>query len=373
MLLLAAVSGVPSFAMTIVVPALPAMAARFDAGFAQVQLLISAYVLGLALAQPIWGHFTDTLGRRPVALLGSLIFIASSLACLLEPAINTLAALRVLQAIGASAGTVAARAVIRDTHSREEAASAMSWVSIGLGAAPIIAPVIGGALLVGGDTKYIFAVMGGLGAGLWLLMYRELPETLPADAPRPAWSSLFTSYATLLRSRGFVGYTAVYGFFNGVFFAFLAVGAAVFQDSFGLGPTVFGTVWGCMGISYVIGAATGGRLSAGRRRPLLLPVCTYAVLALGMLLSILDLTLGARIPTVLLPLFLMMTFTGAAAPMVMAGAVYQVPHLAGTASGLSSAVGMAGSLYRGDFTPIAVLITAATLLSTVSYLGIRRL
>lgn len=382
MALLATVSGMSSFSLTIVVPALPSMAVDYGTDFADIQLLVSAYLLGLAISQPLWGHIADTIGRRPVALIGLALFIASSFACLLDPDLHTLAFLRVLQAVGSSSGAVAARAIIRDTHSAQEGASAMSWLSVGLGTAPIIAPIIGGGLLLWGDTQSIFAVMGVTGAVLWLLMYWEMHETLPDDAQKPAWGSLLGSFSTLLQSRGFLGYTAVYGFFQGGFFAFLAIGAAVFQDSWQLGPAAFGAIWGFMGIAYVIGAVVGGKLSTGPRRPLLLPVCVLSAFFFSALICVFDLLLGARMLTVLLPMFIMMAATGAAAPLVMAGAIYQVPHLAGTASGLSSALAMAlagsftvaaGMVYRGDFTPIAALMATAAALTTISWLAIRRM
>lgn len=382
MALLAVVSGLSSFSLAIVLPALPSMAADYGVSLAQIQLLVSVYLLGLAISQPLWGHITDVLGRRPVVLLGLGLFVVASLASLLELPLAALALLRLMQAVGASSGTVVARAIIRDTHDEHDAARAMSWISIGLGAAPIVAPIIGGALLLFGDTAWMFAVMAVLGAALWLLLWRQLPETLPPERPRPAWANLLRSYATLLGSRGFVGYTATYGFFQGGFFAFLAIGAAVFEDSFGLGPAVFGAVWGLMGTSYVIGAVAGGRISGGTRRPLLLPVCVIGAMALSSLMLLFDLLLGARMLTMLLPLFLMMTVTGAATPLVMAGAVYQVPQLAGTAAGLSSALGMvlggsftvlAGLVYQGDFTPAAMLITASTMATAGGWLLIRRL
>lgn len=380
--LLAVVSGLSSFSLTIVIPALPAMAAGYNVTLAQIQLLVSFFLLGLALSQPLWGHVTDVIGRRPVVLLGLALFVIASAASLGERSLGELTLLRFLQALGASAGTVVARAIIRDTHEEQDAARAMSWISIGLGGAPIVAPIIGGALLLFGDIRWVFAVMAAIGIALWLLLWLQLPETLAADRPRPAWRNLLRSYATLLGSRGFVGYTAVYGFFQGGFFAFLAVGAAVFQDSFGLGPAVFGAVWGLMGTSYVIGAVVGGRLSSGPRRPLLLPVCVLSALGVSLLMLALDVLLGTRMPSVLIPLFLMMTVTGAATPLVMAGAVYQVPQLAGTAAGLSSALGMvlggcftvlAGLVYDGDFTPAAALIAGSAVATTAGWLLIRRL
>ena len=158
---------------------------------------------------------------------------------------------------------------------------------------------------------------------------------------------------------------------------FLAVGAAVFQDSFGLGPAAFGTIWGMMGVSYVLGALGGGRVSASRRRPLLLPVCIIATLLCGVSIAALDILFGAMLPGVLLPLFMLMVMSGAATPL----AVYQEPRLAGTASGLTSALAMAtggaftvaaGVLYKGDFTPIAVLIALSTLLTVGGWLVVRR-
>jgi DHA1 family bicyclomycin/chloramphenicol resistance-like MFS transporter len=380
MALLAVVSGMSSFALTIIIPALPTMAERYSASYGELQLLVSGFLLGLAIAQPLWGHLADIHGRRVVVLSGFAVFIAASLASLLDPALPTLVLLRVLQAVGASAGTVVSRAIIRDSFSEQDAARAMSWVSIGLGTAPIIAPMIGGALLLWGDPRYVFAVIAGIGALLWLLLFLQLEETLPADAQRPSWSGLLGSFRRLLACRGFLAYTGSYGFFQGGFFAFLAVGAAVFQDSFGLGPAVFGTVWGFMGFAYVFGAAAGGRISSGQRRPLLLPVSVLSALAFALLMLLLDALLGARPFSVLVPMFCMMLFTGAATPLVMAGAVYQVPGLAGTAAGLSSALGMvlgglftvlAGALYAGDFTPVALLIATSAALTTASWAVIR--
>ncbi|MEQ8263750.1 multidrug effflux MFS transporter [Pseudohaliea sp.] len=380
--LLAVISGLSSFSLAIILPALPALAGVYGTDYAGIQFLVSAYLLGLALSQPLWGQVTDRIGRRPVVLLGFTVYVAASLACLVAENLELLMLLRALQAAGASTGTVVARAIIRDTHDEADGARAMSWVSIGLGAAPIIAPVIGGVLLIRGSPGSIFAVMAVTGAVLWLLLYLRLPETLEREQVQLLdWRRFLDGYRALLTNRGFLGYTAVYGFAQGAFFAFLTVGAAVFADSFDLGPGVFGAVWGTMGFAYVLGAFGGGRLASGVRRPLLLPVGVSATLALGLAVLAFDAWLGPRLLTVLVPLFLMMLLSGAVTPLVMAGAVYQVPGLAGTAAGLSSALGMtisgaftvaAGMVYGGDFTPIALLIATGSLLTFLSWLSIRQ-
>jgi DHA1 family bicyclomycin/chloramphenicol resistance-like MFS transporter len=380
--LLAVISGLSSFSLAIILPALPALAGVYGTDYAGIQFLVSAYLLGLALSQPLWGQVTDRIGRRPVVLLGFTVYVAASLACLVAENLELLMLLRALQAAGASTGTVVARAIIRDTHDEADGARAMSWVSIGLGAAPIIAPVIGGVLLIRGSPGSIFAVMAVTGAVLWLLLFLRLPETLAREQVQLLdWRRFLDGYRALVTNRGFLGYTAVYGFAQGAFFAFLTVGAAVFADSFDLGPGVFGAVWGTMGFAYVLGAFGGGRLASGVRRPLLLPVGVSATLALGLAVVAFDAWLGPRLLTVLVPLFLMMLLSGAVTPLVMAGAVYQVPGLAGTAAGLSSALGMtisgaftvaAGLVYGGDFTPIALLIATGSLLTFLSWLSIRQ-
>ncbi|EED34060.1 drug resistance transporter, Bcr/CflA subfamily [gamma proteobacterium NOR5-3] len=314
-------------------------------------------------------------------LIGFALYTLASVTCLLSSSLTSLMLLRVIQAVGASTGTVVARAVIRDSFAAAEGAKAMSWVTIGLGAAPVVAPIIGGVVLLSGSSDGLFICMAALGATLGLLVFLKLPETLGTDAPRPAWGSLFSSYARLLGNRGFVGYTAIYGLVQGGFFAFLAVGAAVFADSFALSPTAFGLIWGFMGVAYVLGALIGGRLASGSRRPALLPICMITTLTLGLSVAAFDFLLGAQPATVLLPLFLMMIAAGCTTPMVMAGAVYQLPDVAGTAAGLSSAMGMtlggaftiaAGSVYRGDFTPIAHLIALSAILTFASWLIVRR-
>lgn len=375
--LLAIASGLSSFGLSIILPALPAVAERYGTDLAGAQFVVSAYLLGLAITQPVVGFLTDLIGRRVVILSGFSVLIVSCFAANWAPSLEVLALLRFLQAAGVATGTVVCRAVIRDTYPPAEGARAMSFLTMGLGVAPIIAPILGGWLFELGSVEWVFIANGVIAMAIWLLLFLTLPETLASDAPRPRVDQWLGSYGTLFRSRVFLGYTAVYGFIQGSFFAFLAVGAAVFEDSFGLGPRAFGAVWGAMGFSYVIGAMIGGRISNGPRRPLLLPVGMWLTLGFGVLLSVLVLSVGAHAIVALPPMFVMMTVSGCVTPLVMAGAVYQHPSIAGTAAGLSSALSMvsassftvmAGYLYDGRFGPIALLMTSATILTFLGWL-----
>lgn len=378
--LLAVISSISSFSLAIVVPALPTLAHEFATDAAGVQFLISGYLLGLAVAQPLWGPLADRLGRRRIALLGFGLFVMSSLACLVATDLLSLSLLRMLQAAGGSAGTVAARAMIYDSFDAKDSASAMSWITIGLGTAPIIAPIVGGVIIGVAGHDALFMTMAIMGGTLWVLIFVALQETLQLDQEPLNWRGIFLGYKKLLSHRGFVANTAVYGLVQGAFFAFLSVGAAVFQDSFGIGPTQFGAVWGAMSIAFVLGAVVAGKLAKTAWQPYLLPVTVIGTLLFGQLTLVNQLVFGATLPGLLVPLGLLMTLAGGITPIVMAGAVYQVPHLAGTAAGLSSAIGMtvggsftsfAGLLYVGSFTPIAALIACTTVLTFAAWLWAR--
>ena len=128
MVLLATVSGLSPFTLSIILPALPALAGRYGTDTAGIQFLVSGYLLGLALSQPLWGPLADRIGRRPTILAGLALFVAASLACLFATGLEALVALRTLQGMGSSAGTVVARAVIRDTHESDAAGRAMSQI-----------------------------------------------------------------------------------------------------------------------------------------------------------------------------------------------------------------------------------------------------
>ena len=379
--LLAIASGTSPFGMAIVLPALPEIVNRFDSGYAIVQMVVSGYLLGVALAQPVSGVLCDRFGRRRILLAGFSIFIVASIGCSTAATLQELVAFRFLQAVGASTGTVASRAVVRDVFSVAASTRALSRITIGLGIAPVIAPMIGGWLSVTLGVNAIFITSAVIGAIVLLSIAICLPETRERNGPATERPAALVSYGRLLRSRPFIGYTLIFGFVQGSFFAFLAVGAAVFADSFDMGASTFGLVWGGMAIAYVLGAMLGGRLSLSSVSAAVLPASLLLTLVLGQMLLAGVVIVGVSPLSVLLPMVGLMAVSGAATPLVMAGAVNHHPDIAGTSAGLSSAIGLvvgnvfvvlSGLLYSGNFLPIAALIAASTALTAASWLIVRR-
>jgi len=377
LLLLGIASGLSPFGMAIIVPAMNNIAEHYDASLSMVQFVVSAYLFGLATAQPFMGYLCDRFGRRRVMLWGFLVFVLASLVCAITPTLELLIAARYLQAVGTSAGTVASRAILRDTCEGEELATAMSYVAAAMGAAPVIAPILGGVIVTQASVDAMFVSTAVIGLVVLAAMLMRLPETLVKGAPQTQVRGLVASYGVLLRSRSFLGNTFLFGFIQGSFFSFLAVGAAYFYDSYDMSAEVFGLIWGLMAVAYVVGATLGARLTrhVGSARV----VGSSVVLSVLTGVALLLFTSAEPLPilTILLPLALLMVFSGMVTPGAMAGAIRHHPDMAGTASGLSSAAGLvisgaftvvAGVVYSGSFKPIAGLVALACTLAVASWL-----
>lgn len=376
-MLLGVASGLSVFGMSIVVPSTNSIAEHFDAGFASVQFVISAYLFGLALAQPISGILCDRFGRRPVMLSGFVLFTLASLVCIVAPTLSSLVFARFLQAVGVSVGAVTARAVLRDTRDGEKMAEAMSYISAIMGVAPVLAPLFGGFLDSYAGFRSSFLVTAAMGAIVLTAMHVRLSETLSRDHVPPGWRELIRNYRVLLTSPQFVGNTLIYGFKQGAFFCFLAVGAPFFLTNFGMDAKSFGMLWGLLAMAYVGGATLGAKLTPRIGTHQVMRLSIWSTLGAGILMFGVANVESLTPVLLLLPMVILMVFAGSGTPGAQAGAVAPHPTMAGTASGLSNAVGLvvggsftviSGALYNGEFRPIGMLIFTATLAAAMSWM-----
>jgi len=363
--LLGLASGLSTFGMASLVPGLPALATALQTDFGAIQFVLSVYLLALGLAQPVQGLLCDRFGRRPVLLAGFTAFALASAAAALAASLSWLILARFIQALGASVGTVVARAMVRDTHEPERAAVALAFITAVMGIAPIIAPIAGGVVVEAYGWRSIFvmhAVIATLLVGWMAVAMRETR----AGARRKPHSASFASQAlVLMRDPRFRGHTLLFGFGTGAIYAFLTVGAALFEAQFGMGPTRFGVLWALLAAAFACGAwlaATGAR-RFGSDRVLLAGVVTSLA---GTLVYV----LAAILPTpqlgpYMLALTLLIAGNGIISPLALAGAISGHPELAGLASGLSSSLAMliivgfaagSGALYQGTSGSIAVLV-----------------
>ncbi len=201
------------------------------------QLTISAYLIGFAVGQIVYGPVSDRHGRKPVLLATIALYCAASLACALATSIHMLIAARALQALGGSGGIVLARAMVRDLYSGNRAGRELSVIGAVMALAPVLAPIAGGALQTGFGWRSVFFVLtaaGFAGAGIvwWLL-----PETLSQRAAEPvSVSSIARSYRVVARNPAYVAYLGLATASFAGLFAWISGASFVLQNLYGLSP-----------------------------------------------------------------------------------------------------------------------------------------
>ncbi|HIK96671.1 MAG TPA: MFS transporter [Gammaproteobacteria bacterium] len=377
-LLLGVASGISPFGMAIAIPTIESFAQLYQAPYSTVQFIISAYLLGLASSMPLVGFLSDKIGRRPVLISGLILFVIASIFCSTTDSLNSLIFWRVIQGIGASVCSVMARAMIRDVSNASETARSLSRVTAIMGISPMIAPVIGGiGYQIFGNPNGIFIITAAIGILVLTAILLLLPETrnaaLVESTSKEPWSD---KYRYLLGSKVFVGSSLIYAFTTGAFFAILAVASTVFYNDLGIDSAGFGFIWSCLTILYTVSAFMAGTLSSkyGLMKVLLFGVLLNVIAGLLFysLVKVFDVTLIS----VIVPLVIMFFAHGYIVPMSLAQAVSARPEIAGSSSGLSSALGLviggmfsvlSGLVFDGRLLPIALIVSASTILCGLSY------
>jgi DHA1 family bicyclomycin/chloramphenicol resistance-like MFS transporter len=266
-LLLACLGMLGPFAIDTYLPAFAGIAQTLQASPLQLQQTLSAYLFGFAFMSLFHGALADSFGRRPVILGGVVLFTAASAGCALAATPAQLIACRALQGLATGAGIVVSRAVIRDLFPPADAQRVMSQVTIFFGAAPAVAPMIGGVLFVLLGWRAVFWFLALFGAALWLANLRLLPESLPPAQRQPFnLSNLLRGYATLLGDRRFILLALASGVpFNGMFLYVLSA-PAFLGEVLRLAPTQYFWFFAINVTGIMAGAWASGRL-AGRIEP----------------------------------------------------------------------------------------------------------
>ena len=338
-LLLGAFVAVGPLTIDMYLPALPTITAELGTTSAMVQLTLTGTLIGLAIGQLVLGPLSDALGRRTPLLAGTALYVVASLLVLVAPNIATLGALRVLQGVGTAAGAVIALAVVRDLYTGRPAATMLSRLFLVLGAAPVLAPTLGGELLRFTSWRGIFAVLAVYGVLLLVVGGLGLRETLPPSrrSTRGVAGTLST-YRGLLRDRTFVGLVLVAGLTMAGLFSYVSGSSFVFQRQFGLDEQQFGLLFGA-GAFWLIAATQLNPVVLRRWSPAQVLVAgTVAGAISGAVLLVLAATGTGGLPAVVVPLWAMLFASGLALPNAPALALSRHGESAGSAAALLGAV-----------------------------------
>ena len=356
--ILSALLGFASISTDFYLPALPTMAASLRSDPGTVEFTISGYLIGFSLGQLLWGPIGDRYGRRLPVATGLVLFVIGSAGCALAGSAGAVIGWRVLQAVGACASVVLARAMVRDLYAGNRAAQVMSTLMMVMAVAPLLGPVLGGQILALAGWRAIFWTLVGVGV-LTLAALATLPETLPSGrrSTKPLRTA-FARYGGLLRRRRLLGFAGIAGCFFGGTFAYIAGSPFAYIGYHHLAPQRYGLLFGAgivglMGLNLVnvrlvmrLGSErlllAGNRLAAGA----------------GAVLAIDAGTGWGGLAGLVAPLFVFVAATGLISANAVAGALAEHPEQAGAVSALFGTIqygmGILGSALVGvlaDGTP----------------------
>jgi DHA1 family bicyclomycin/chloramphenicol resistance-like MFS transporter len=374
--LLGALTAFAPMSIDMYLPSLPSIGADLHASAAQTQGTVAAFFAGMAIGQFFYGPASDRFGRRGPILVGVVIYIAASVACALSTSGDMLIAARFVQALGGCAGGVVARAVVRDRFNHTETARMLSLLTLIMGLAPILAPMLGGLLLTVGGWRLNFWVLALFGVGCGVATLLWLKESRSDEtAAQAASESPLRAYLALLRQPRLVGY-ALAGALNGAtLFTYISASPDLLIGTYGISPQHFGWVFG-LNAAAVIGASQVNRYLLRRATPdEVLSRASIAAVIASIALALAALTgIGERW-TILPLLFLLLASYGFMQGNTMAGALNVDVRRAGSVSalmgGASFGVGalaatLSGAFHDGTPRPMAIVMALAVIGSALA-------
>ena len=332
-------TGATTLSLNMFLPSLVNIAAEFDADYALVSASIAGYLVMTAVLQVIIGPLSDRFGRRPVMLWAVAVFALASLGCLLAGDIWTFLAFRMAQGAIITGGALA-RVIVRDTRDPADAVGLIGYISMAMAIAPMLGPMIGGALDEAFGWRASFALYSAIGFLLIIITWVDLGET--NAQPSATFAKQIAAWPALFRSGAFWAYAGCVTFSTGAFYAFIAgvplVGAAVFDIS----PGMIGVYMGSITAGFFCGSFVAARL-ARRVAPSTMMIAGRVVACAGPGAGLILFATGV---THELALFGATIFVGIGNGLTMPAANVGVMNvradLAGTASGLSGAMTVAG-------------------------------
>lgn len=373
--ILGLLSAIGPFAIDMYLPALPTIGQSLDADIASVQLSLMLFFISFGAFQLVFGPLSDMHGRKPPLYIGLTLFAVGGIGCALAPDITTLNIFRFIQGIGACAGMVISRAVVRDLHTGNDAARMMSLLMLVFSISPILAPLTGSIVIELADWRAVFWVVT-VAALLGIVMIAALlPETRPkALRVASGVGSALSAYRQLLRDRNFLALTFIGGFGIASFFVYLANSPFVLIDHYGLTPALYSVFFSINAVSFFAVSQMTGRLAD---RFGLTPVVRVAVAgyfaAIAALFAFFALGVD-RLDVLAAMMFIASGFLGLVIPSTAVLALEEHGAIAGTASALmgtlhfaagAAAVALTGIFVDGTAFPMVAGIAACAAITFV--------
>lgn len=377
-LILSGLMAFASLSTDIYLPAMPTMAEDLHGN---VELTITGFLVGFAIAQLIWGPISDHLGRRKPLLIGMVLFIIGSAGCAMSTSITQIVFWRVFQALGACTGPMLARAMIRDLFARTRAAQMLSTLVLVMAIAPIAGPLIGGQIIRLSTWHSVFWLLAVI-AALMFISLNWLPETLPEEKRvKASLAGAFRNYRSLFANGRFMRYTLSLTCYYVAAYAFITGSPFVYISYYHVEPQHYGWLFALNIVGVMVMSVVNRRLVQRHSLEQLLKYATMLAALAAVALAVLVKLESGGVEAIIITVFLFFSMNGIIAATSTAAALDAVPSIAGSASALIGALqygsGIISSLLLAAFsdgTPwtMAWIIALFTLCSAVLALRAKR-
>lgn len=335
--LLAALVAFGPLSIDMYLPSLPLIASDLQASQADIQLTISAFLVGLFFGMLFYGPLSDKFGRRKLLLGGITLYLVASIGCFLAASAETLIYARFLQALGAAAASVLARAIVRDLFPINEAARVLSLMHLVTMLATLIAPLIGGYLILLAGWRSLFIVLFVFAAIILLATSLKIPETHHGSSRGTSIAAVFKAYLQILLQPVAVGYILCMSLTFAGMFAYITASPFVYIEYFGVTPQTYAWLFslniGGIILLVSLNAHYVGRF--GTQRLLVLGAALAATSGLVLLFA--GFTGVGGLPLIVIALLGFISVTGVLGANCMASLLSHFPDRAGAAAGIAIA------------------------------------
>jgi len=363
MLYLAGLSMLGFLATDMYLPAFSAMQTSLMTSPGMISASLSIFLGGFAIGQLLWGPLSDRIGRKPVLLLGLMLFAVGCLGVIWVENVRALLALRFLQAMGVCAAAVTWQAIVVDRFSADVAKKTFASIMPLVALSPALAPLLGAWVLNHFDWEAIFALLTAV-AALLLIATFTLRENKPAEHK----SADKAGFGTLLKSRVYSGNVMIYAACSAGFFAWLTGSPYILSDM-GYSPGVIGLSYVPQTIAFLLGGfgcrLLISKLDGNKILPWLLTGYGLSVAGLFCVAMFTD----AGLVSLLIPFCFMALVNGAIYPIVVANALMPFPANTGKAAALQNTLQLGlcflASLLVSAFIAQPLIATVTTMLSTL--------
>jgi len=381
-LILGLLSAIGPFSIDMYLPGFPAIAKNLHASIDQVAYSLSSFFFGVCIGQLICGPLLDRFGRRPVLMVGMVIYILASFGCSLASSVESLILFRFVQALGGCVCMVAPGAVVRDVFPVQESAKIFSYLILILSVSPILAPTVGGYITGNFHWSVVFWVLAAVTILMLFAVYKWLPESGHPDASislRPA--AMMRGYREVLRQKQFVIFAFAGSIAAASLFSYIAGSPFVFMTLYGVSEQHYGWIFSLIAAGLISASQVNNLLLKRRSSAQILRRVIPFQSAVGVALVVGVAFHALGLYSMITLLFLFLSCQGFTFPNAASLAMAPFDKGAGSASALMGALQMAfgalcsflvGIFFDGTALPMVVIMAVCSIISSFILLRAKR-